>query len=74
MFCAIVVLTQLAIINGEKLFSTGYLDPPYYTNTAYDVDSDDEDETTTNSYQILNNSASKLVNTSFHYNFLNLNH
>ena len=41
-FRAVVVLTQLAINNGEKLFSTGYRDPPY--STAYDVASDDEDD------------------------------
>jgi DDE superfamily endonuclease len=41
---AVFMLTQLAIDNGEKLFSTGYRDPPY-TNTAYDVeDSDDDDD------------------------------
>ena len=43
-FTAIVVLTQLAINNGEKLFPTGYRDPPY-TNTAYDAtDSKEEEE------------------------------
>ena len=42
---AIFMLTQLSINHGEKLFSTGYRDPPY-TNTAYDVDSDDEDDET----------------------------
>ena len=42
-FRAIAVLTQLAINAGEKLFSTGYRDPPY-TNTAYDAKSDDEND------------------------------
>jgi hypothetical protein len=44
-FCgAVVVLTQIAINNGEKLFATGYRDPPYETtNKAYDAASDDED-------------------------------
>lgn len=43
----IVVLTQLSINNGEKLFSTGYRDPPFdseYRNTACDADSDDDDD------------------------------
>jgi hypothetical protein len=36
-------LTQLAINNGEKLFSTSYQDPPY--STAYDAtDSEEEAE------------------------------
>lgn len=42
-FRAIAVLSQLQINNGEKLFSTGYRDPPY-TNTAFDVEDDDDDE------------------------------
>ena len=40
-FRAIVVLTQLAINAGEKLFSTGYRDPPY-TNNAFDAAEDDD--------------------------------
>ena len=40
-FCAIVLLTQLAINAGEKLFSTGYRDPPY-TNNAFDAAEDDD--------------------------------
>ena len=36
---SIVVITQLAINNGEKLFQTGYRDPPY----------DDSDASTTSS-------------------------
>jgi hypothetical protein len=40
MFQGVAVMTQLSIDNDEKLFSTGYRDPPY-TNTGYDVDSDD---------------------------------
>jgi hypothetical protein len=39
----VAVLTQLSINADEKLFSTGYRDPPY-TNTAYDAKSDDEDD------------------------------
>jgi hypothetical protein len=42
-FRAVAVLTQLSINSGEKLFSTGYRDPPY-TNTAYDARSDDEND------------------------------
>ena len=41
-FRAVAVLTQLAINNGEKLFSTGYRDPPY-TNMAFDVADEDEE-------------------------------
>ena len=38
------MLTQLSIDNGDKLFSCGYRDPPYgdVTNTAYDVDDDSD--------------------------------
>ena len=50
-FAAIVVLTQLSINAGEKLFRVGYKDPPYdsdeddhYVNTAYNVASDDDDD------------------------------
>jgi 16S rRNA G966 N2-methylase RsmD len=42
-FRAVAVLTQLSINSGEKLFSTGYCDPPY-TNTSYDARSDDEND------------------------------
>ena len=42
-FRCVAVLTQLSINAEEKLFSTGYRDPPY-TNTAYDVESDDDDD------------------------------
>jgi hypothetical protein len=39
---AVVMLNQIAINNDEKLFSTGYRDPPYSTtNTAYNVDPGD---------------------------------
>ena len=40
-FHAVCILTQLSINLGEKLFSTGYHDPPH-TNNAYDAASDDE--------------------------------
>lgn len=42
-FRAVVVMTQVAINHGEKLFLTGYRDPPY-TNTAFDVADDDAEE------------------------------
>ena len=44
---SVMILTQISIDNGDKLFSCGYRDPPYgsFTNTAYDVDPNDtEDE------------------------------
>ena len=49
MFRAVVVLTQLLINAGKKLFQTGNCDPLYddtkeYVNTAYDAKSEDEDE------------------------------
>jgi DDE superfamily endonuclease len=40
-FRAVAMLTQLSINNGEKLFLTGYKDPPY-TNNVFDVASDEE--------------------------------
>ena len=42
---SVMILTQLSINNGDKLFSCGYRDPPYgnFTNTAFDADSDDSD-------------------------------
>ena len=42
-FRAIANLTQISINNGEKLFSTGYRDPPY-TNTAYNADDSEESD------------------------------
>ena len=43
---SVMILTQLSIDNGDKLFSCGYRDPPYgnFTNTAYDVDPADADD------------------------------
>ena len=40
---SVMILTQISIDNGDKLFSCGYRDPPYgsFTNTAYDVDPND---------------------------------
>jgi hypothetical protein len=41
-FRACIVLKQLSITNGEKLFKCGYKDPPFSNNNGNNYDGDDD--------------------------------